>query len=75
MFSLQLSLLYGSIYLVFMWIRYAIAHNWVYDTLSWAEGKHIAQYCLLPVALFIAFLIWWVLICLSLQHACAVKLH
>lgn len=43
-FSISYSTLYG----VFMWVRYAIEHKWVYAVLNWNKAGNLPYYVILP---------------------------
>ncbi|KAL6074653.1 hypothetical protein QOT17_004048 [Balamuthia mandrillaris] len=38
---------YGMTYLIFAWIRYAIAENWVYDILDWDDPVNAVYYVII----------------------------
>ncbi len=56
--SLQVTLWYGSVYLVFMFIYYGASSEWVYWVLDWDRPSALALYALLPLLLFAAHVIW-----------------
>lgn len=56
--GLQVVLLYGTVYLVFMFIYHGASSEWVYSVLDWDKASSLALYVFLPLALFISFLIW-----------------
>ena len=56
--SLQVTLWYGSIYLVFMFIYYGASSEWVYWVLDWDRPSALAMYALLPLLLFAAHVVW-----------------
>lgn len=56
--SLQVTLWYGSIYLVFMFIYYGASSEWVYWVLDWDRPSALALYALLPLLLFAAHVVW-----------------
>lgn len=56
--TLQVMILYGSVYELFMWIYYGVAQHWMYDVLSWDMDKSVAVYILLPIAFVLLFYIW-----------------
>ena len=57
---LQVTLWYGSIYLVFMFIYYGASSEWVYWVLNWDRPSALGLYALLPLLLFAAHVIWYV---------------
>jgi hypothetical protein len=56
--SLQVTLWYGSIYLVFMFIYFGASSEWVYWVLDWDRPSALAMYALLPLLLFAAHVVW-----------------
>ena len=55
---LQVTLIYGTVYIVFMFIYYGASSEWVYYVLDWDKPSALGLYVFLPLALFVAFLIW-----------------
>lgn len=55
---MQVMILYGSVYELFMWVYYGASQHWVYDVLSWDVDKSVAVYVLLPLAFVLLFYIW-----------------
>lgn len=55
---LQVTLWYGTIYLVFMFIYYGASSEWVYWVLNWDKPSALGLYALLPLLLFAAHLVW-----------------
>ena len=55
---LQVTLWYGSLYLVFMFIYYGASSEWVYWVLDWDRPSALVLYALLPLLLFAAFCVW-----------------
>ncbi len=53
---LQVTLWYGTIYLVFMFIYYGASSEWVYWVLNWDKPSALGLYALLPLLLFAAHL-------------------
>ena len=56
--TLQVTLWYGSIYLLFMFIYYGASSEWVYWVLDWDRPSALALYALLPLLLFAAHVVW-----------------
>jgi hypothetical protein len=57
--ALQAVLLYGTVYLVFMFVYYGASSEWVYYVLDWEKPASLALYVFLPLALFMSFVVWW----------------
>mmetsp|Transcript_3462 Transcript_3462/g.10065 ORF Transcript_3462/g.10065 Transcript_3462/m.10065 type:complete len:329 (-) Transcript_3462:574-1560(-) len=58
-YHFQVSLIYGTLYLIFMWAIWLPVENyWVYDVFDWSSWRSLGYYALLPIALCIAFLVW-----------------
>ena len=55
---LQVMVLYGSAYELFMWIYYGASDRWVYNAVTWHTDKSVAVYVLLPLAYVILFFVW-----------------
>ncbi|EIE23835.1 hypothetical protein COCSUDRAFT_62367 [Coccomyxa subellipsoidea C-169] len=55
----QVLLIYGTVYLVFMFIYYGASTEWVYVVLDWDKPASLGLYVFLPFALFISFVIWY----------------
>ncbi|BDA46508.1 hypothetical protein COCOBI_08-6020 [Coccomyxa sp. Obi] len=55
----QVILIYGTVYLVFMFIYHGASTEWVYSVLDWDKPSSLGLYVFLPLALFIAFVIWY----------------
>jgi len=54
------ALLYGTAYLIFMWaVWLPVKDCWVYDVFDWGRWRALGAYAVLPLAVFIAWLIWW----------------
>ena len=56
--AMQVILIYGTVYLVFMFIYHGASTEWVYSVLDWDKPSSLALYVFLPLALFIAFVVW-----------------
>lgn len=54
----QVLLIYGTVYLVFMFIYHGASTEWVYSVLDWDKPASLGLYVFLPLALFISFVIW-----------------
>lgn len=54
----QVLLIYGTVYLVFMFIYHDASTEWVYSVLDWDKPASLGLYVFLPLALFISFVIW-----------------
>ncbi|KAL0030110.1 hypothetical protein WJX79_008252 [Trebouxia sp. C0005] len=59
-YHLQVLMLYGSAYELFMWIYYGASDHWVYNAVSWHIDNSVAVYVLLPLAYVILFFVWFV---------------
>lgn len=55
---LQVMILYGSVYELFMWVYYGASDHWVYNALNWHTDKSVAVYILLPVGYVALFSVW-----------------
>ena len=55
---LQVTLGYGTVYLLFMWVYHDASSHWVYDVLDWTKPWAIPLYLPLPLLLFAAFMFW-----------------
>lgn len=55
---MQVIILYGSVYELFMWIHFGASQHWVYDVLNWDVDKSVAVYILLPVVFVLLFYVW-----------------
>lgn len=53
--GLQVSVLYGTVYLIFHWILHAATGIWVYAVLDWLQASSLMFYAALPVLLLLAF--------------------
>ena len=53
-----MTLIYGTVYLAFMFIYYGASSEWVYYVLDWDQPSALGLYVFLPLALFVAFLVW-----------------
>lgn len=58
-YHLQVMVLYGSVYELFMWIYYGASDRWVYNTVSWHTDKSVAVYVMLPLAYVVLFFVWF----------------
>ncbi|CAK0756813.1 hypothetical protein CVIRNUC_002486 [Coccomyxa viridis] len=58
-YHFQVTLWYGSLYLVFMFIYYGASSEWVYWVLDWDRPSALVLYALLPLLLFAAFCVWY----------------
>ncbi|KAI3424196.1 hypothetical protein D9Q98_009552 [Chlorella vulgaris] len=54
-YHFQLLLLYGTVYLVFVWIYFGASGVWVYSILDWSRSRNFFVYLVLPGMLAIAF--------------------
>ena len=54
----QVVLVYGTVYLVFMFIYHGASSEWVYYVLDWDKPSALALYLTLPVVLFVTFVVW-----------------
>ena len=54
----QAVLVYGTVYLVFMFIYHGASSEWVYYVLDWDKPSALALYVTLPLALFVVFVVW-----------------
>ncbi len=55
---LQVMILYGSVYELFMWIYYGASDHWVYNAVTWHSDKSVVVYVLLPLAYVVLFFVW-----------------
>ena len=54
----QAVLVYGTVYLFFMFIYHGASSEWVYYVLDWDQPSALALYLTLPVVLFVVFVVW-----------------
>lgn len=54
----QVMLVLGSVYLVFMWTYAGLSAHWVYEVLNWNQPAAVVLYICLPVFLFFPWLFW-----------------
>lgn len=66
-----MTLWYGSIYLLFMFIYYGASSEWVYWVLDWDRPSALALYALLPLLLFAAHVVW----CATATHELNAHAH
>ncbi|KAL0027162.1 hypothetical protein WJX77_000164 [Trebouxia sp. C0004] len=58
-YHLQVMVLYGSVYELFMWIYYGASDHWVYNSVTWHTDTSVAVYVLLPLAYVVLFFVWF----------------
>ena len=51
----QFPFIYSSIYAVFMWLHWGIAHWWVYGVFDWRKSDSIAYYLVMPLLVAAGF--------------------
>ena len=56
--NVQVMILYGSVYELFMWMYFGASQQWAYDGLDWDVDKSVAVYILLPLAFVLLFYVW-----------------
>ena len=52
-------IVYGSIYVIFMWIWHGVREDWIYQTFDWHRPLAAAAYAVLPFLLAAAFALWY----------------
>lgn len=57
--GMQITVAYGSLYVIFLWIYHAASGDWVYEALDWSKPLAPVLYLMLPVLLFVSFLVWY----------------
>lgn len=58
-YHLQVMILYGCVYELFMWVYYGASDHWVYNTLDWYTDKSAVVYILLPLGYVVLFFVWF----------------
>eukprot|EP00884_Botryococcus_braunii_P018344 jgi/Botrbrau1/5193/Bobra.0172s0061.1 len=58
-YHFEITVAYGSLYAIFMWIYHAASGHWVYQALDLSHPLAPVLYFMLPVLLFASFLVWW----------------
>jgi hypothetical protein len=53
----QVPVLYGTVYLLFMWLYQVGTQEWIYTALNWKSGMAIAFYIALPLLLILSYTI------------------
>lgn len=58
-YHFHVALIYGTVYLIFMWAVWLPVENyWVYSVFDWSRWRSLGAYAVLPVALFVSWLVW-----------------
>lgn len=53
----QVVLVYGTVYMVFLWIYGSVTDDWRYG-LDWRRTRAVGAYIILPITAFIFFVVW-----------------
>lgn len=56
---MQITIWYGSAYLVFMWVWHGASAHWVYYVLDWSTPLAVALYLALPPLLLVCATFWY----------------
>jgi hypothetical protein len=51
--------LYGTSYMLVMWVNWGATGTWVYPVLDWTQPKSIYFYALLPTLLLLCYWVMW----------------
>eukprot|EP00210_Caulerpa_lentillifera_P009454 g9014.t1 len=62
-YHFQVSLLYGSLYVAFMWIYMAVSGHWIYSTLDWEKNTAVIYYVTIPFLLILSLFITYGVAC------------
>lgn len=59
-YHIQFGILFGTLYLIFMWIYHAISGIWVYSALAIEEEDlgSLVYYAVLPILFILCFYVW-----------------
>jgi len=56
-YHVQVPVLYGTVYLIFMWLYETGTQKWIYKALNWESAISIAFYIALPLLLILSYII------------------